>query len=220
ACSMSLALPVALSALWMSCMALSLPPVVEMGGAIVTAVEQEQLVASQQREQRQWIAQAEQQLQQLLNSKALSMEQVAQLWNKWTTEARGKPLKHKKLLKMLYPVLGAVVLAKLILLPLILKWLTALSASSFVMGKIALLTAGLLAFKSIMSAGHAHDRLEIIHSAAPALKSYHHAELSSSGSSWMPIRQHYVPLGMAKEPTYRVAPSASLDAKEIYKPFL
>lgn len=120
--------------------------------------------------------------------------------------ARGKHHKQKKLLKMLYPLLGAAVLAKLILLPLILKWLTALSASSFVMGKIALLTAGLLAFKSIMSSGHAHhDRLEIIHSSAPTYKSYHHSDLSSSGSSWMPMRQPYIPLGMAKDATaYRL----------------
>lgn len=129
--------------------------------------------------------------------------------------ARGKQHKHKKLLKSLYPLLGAAVVAKLILLPLILKWLTALSASSFVMGKIALLTAGLLAFKSIMSSGHARDRLEIIHSSAPSYKSYHQPDLSSSGSSWMPIRQHYIPLGVAKDAAYRLTPG-SLDSK----PFL
>ncbi|XP_030562734.1 uncharacterized protein LOC115764038 [Drosophila novamexicana] len=176
----------------------SLPPAVQLGGAIVAAVEQD---AEQEAEQeaaataeQRWLPLAEQQLRQLLSSE-LSVEQLAKLLDNWTTEARGKQHKQKKLLKMLYPLLGAAVLAKLILLPLILKWLTALSASSFVMGKIALAAAGLLALKSIMSP--THERLEIVHASAPALKSYH-GDLSSSGTSWMPIRQHYIPLGVAK----------------------
>lgn len=222
--------------------ALSLPPAVQMGGAIVAAVEadvEKALATTQQRHQRELITQAEQQLQKLLNNE-LSAEQVAQLLDNWMAEgepraqyviiycnnhvlclplARGKHHKHKKLLKMVYPLLGAAAVAKLILLPLILKWLTALSASSFVMGKIALLTAGLLAFKSIMSSGHARDRLEIIHSSAPTYKSYHQPDLSSSGSSWMPIRQHYIPLGVSKDAAYRLTPGG-LDSKELYKPFL
>ncbi|XP_064550771.1 uncharacterized protein Osi13 [Drosophila montana] len=173
----------------------SLPPAVQLGGAIVAAVEQdaEQEEAAATAEQR-WLPLVEQQLRQLLGSE-LSAEQLAKLLDNWTTEARGKKHKQKKLLKMLYPLLGAAVLAKLILLPLILKWLTALSASSFVMGKIALAAAGLLALKSIMSP--AHERLEIVHASAPSLKSYH-GDLSSSGTSWMPLRQHYIPLGVAK----------------------
>lgn len=101
---------------------------------------------------------------------------------------------------MLFPLLSAAVLAKFILLPLILKWLTALSASSFVMGKIALAAAGLLALKSMMSP--THERLEIVHASAPTIKSYH-GDLSSSGSNWIPLRQHYIPLGVAKDATYR-----------------
>ncbi|EDV90709.1 uncharacterized protein LOC6569766 [Drosophila grimshawi] len=188
----------------------SLPPAVQLGGAIVAAVEQDaeqeavaEAAAAETAEQR-WLQLAEQKLR-MLFSDELSAGQVTEVLENWTAEARGKHRKHKKMLKMLYPLLGAAVLAKLVLLPLILKWLTALSASSFVMGKIALAAAGLLALKSMMT----HDRLEIVHatSYAPALKSYH-ADLSSAGSSWMPIKQHYIPLNVAK------------DGKNLYKPFL
>ncbi|ALC46823.1 Osi13 [Drosophila busckii] len=183
-----------------------LPPAVQLGGAIVAAVEQdvEQDEAELERRQRAWLTHAERQVYKFLNDE-LSSEQVLSLLDNWSSQARGKHHKQKKLLKMLYPLLGAAVLAKVILLPLILKWLTALSASSFVMGKIALAASGLLALKSIMSAGHARDRLEIIHSSAPSLKAYH-GDLSSSGSSWLPIRPHYIPLGVSN--------------KDVYKPFL
>ncbi|KAH8311082.1 hypothetical protein KR044_004228, partial [Drosophila immigrans] len=181
--------------------AYSLPPAVQLGGVVVAAVEQhaeqELATVAKQRQERE-------QLSKLLNNE-LSAEQVASFLDTWIAEeARGKHSKKpKKLLKMLYPLLGAAVLAKLILLPLILKWLTALSASSFVMGKIALVTSGLLAFKSMLSNLHARDRVEIVHSSVPTLKSYH-GDLSSSGSSWMPMRHPYIPLGISKDLAYRV----------------
>ncbi|KAM8705233.1 hypothetical protein ACLKA7_009658 [Drosophila subpalustris] len=196
--------------------AYSLPPAVQLGGAIVAAVEQDteqELAASEQRLEREFLEQAEQQLRKLFGNE-LSAEEVTNLLNNWTAEGRGKHHKNKKLLKTLFPLLGAAVLAKLILLPLILKWLTALSASSFVMGKIALAAAGLLALKSILSSGHARDRLEIIHSSAPSYKSYH-GDLSSSDSTWMPIRRPYIPLGMSKEVAFRV-PSSTIKGQ----PFL
>lgn len=114
-------------------------------------------------------------------------------------------------MKIVYPLLVAAALAKMVLLPLILKWLTALSTSSFIMGKIALVTSGLLALKYILSSGNARDRLEIIHSSVPAIKGYHAGtDLSGSGSTWMPIRQPYIPLGLAKDHNY----------ENLYKPFL
>ncbi|KAH8402761.1 hypothetical protein KR215_010278, partial [Drosophila sulfurigaster] len=206
--------------------AYSLPPAVQLGGVVVAAVEQhaaQEFAVARQRQEREWLEQTAQQLSKLLQNK-LSAEQVASFLDTWTTEGlqttfqptvciililatgRGKhSKKSKKLLKLLYPLLGAAVLAKLILLPLILKWLTALSASSFVMGKIALATSGLLAFKSMISNTHAHDRVEIVHSSAPTLKSYH-SDLSSSGSSWMPMRHPYIPLAIAKDAAYRMPP--------------
>ncbi|XP_062126787.1 uncharacterized protein LOC133839343 [Drosophila sulfurigaster albostrigata] len=199
--------------------AYSLPPAVQLGGVVVAAVEQhaaQEMAVARQRQEREWLEQTAQQLSKLLQNK-LSAEQVASFLDTWTAEGRGKhSKKSKKLLKLLYPLLGAAVLAKLILLPLILKWLTALSASSFVMGKIALATSGLLAFKSMLSNTHAHDRVEIVHSSAPTLKSYH-SDLSSSGSSWMPMRHPYIPLAITKDAAYRMPP---LSTKEVNKPFL
>ncbi|XP_022220790.1 uncharacterized protein LOC111072992 [Drosophila obscura] len=197
-----------------------LPPAVQLGGAIVAAVEQdaEQEAATEEhhRVQREWLQIAELQLQKLLNDQ-LSAEEMGNMLDTWIAEGRGKhqhKKQQKKLAKMLYPVLAAAALAKIVLLPLVLKWLTALSTSSFVMGKIALVTSGLLALKWIISGGgHARDRLEIIHSSIPAIKGLHglsaHADLSPSDSSWMPIRPPYIPLGVTKEhgPTF-------------YKPFL
>ncbi|EDW14706.1 uncharacterized protein LOC6573154 [Drosophila mojavensis] len=181
-----------------------LPPAVQLGGAIVAAVEQdaeqqeEELAAAATVTEQRWLQSAEQQLERVLSGE-LSGQQLSQLLGNWSAEARGKHHKHKKLMKMLFPLVSAAVLAKFILLPLILKWLTALSASSFVMGKIALAAAGLLALKSMMSP--THERLEIVHASAPTIKSYH-GDLSSSGSSWIPLRQHYIPLGVAKD-SYR-----------------
>jgi len=123
---------------------------------------------------------------------------------------RGKHKKQKKLMKMVYPLLAAAAVAKIVLLPLVLKWLTALSTSSFIMGKIALATSGLLALKWILSGGHAHDRLEIVHSHAPLIKGLHGTDLSSSGNSWMPIRQPFIPLGLSKDHNF----------DNLYKPFL
>ncbi|XP_034662190.1 uncharacterized protein LOC117897453 [Drosophila subobscura] len=206
-----------------------LPPAVQLGGAIVAAVEQdaEQEAAAeeqhqhQHRVQREWLQVAELQLQKLLNDQ-LSAEELGSMLDTWMTaeaeaEGRGKhqqKKQQKKLAKMLYPVLAAAAVAKIVLLPLVLKWLTALSTSSFVMGKIALATSGLLALKWIMSSGgHARDRLEIIHSSVPAIKGLHafsaHGDLTPSDSSWMPMRPPYIPLGVTKEhgPTF-------------YKPFL
>ncbi|XP_034127354.1 uncharacterized protein LOC117583241 [Drosophila guanche] len=207
-----------------------LPPAVQLGGAIVAAVEQdaEQEAAAaeeqhqhqhQHRVQREWLQTAELQLQKLLNDQ-LSAEELGNMLDTWMTaeaEGRGKhqqKKQQKKLAKMLYPVLAAAAVAKIVLLPLVLKWLTALSTSSFVMGKIALATSGLLALKWIMSSGgHARDRLEIIHSSVPAFKGLHalaaHGDLTPSDSSWMPMRPPYIPLGVTKEhgPTF-------------YKPFL
>ncbi|XP_034487486.1 uncharacterized protein LOC117791726 [Drosophila innubila] len=199
--------------------AYSLPPVVQLGGAVV-ALEQDteqEKAASEQRLARVWLEQADQLLRKLFNNE-LSAEEATNMLHSWPNEGRGKQHKNKKLLKTLYPLFGAAVLAKLILLPLILKWLTALSASSFVMGKIALASAGLLALKSILSSGHARDRLEIIHSSAPTFKSYH-SDLSSSDSSWMPIRRPFIPIGMSKDATFRVPPTG-IKAQDLYKPFL
>ncbi|XP_017037783.1 uncharacterized protein Osi13 [Drosophila kikkawai] len=194
--------------------AYSLPPVVQMGGAIVAAVEQdaehEAATAEQLRLEREWIAVAENQLQRLITEE-LSVEQVKNLLDAWKPEGRGKHKKQKKLMKMVYPMLVAAALAKLVILPLVLKWLTALSTSSFVMGKIALVTSGLLALRYILSNGNARDRLEIIHSSVPAIKGYHApTDLSGSGSTWMPMRQTYIPLGLAKDHNY----------DNVYKPFL
>ncbi|KAH8295185.1 hypothetical protein KR018_008384 [Drosophila ironensis] len=188
----------------------ALPPLVQLGGAIVAAVEQdaEQEAVSEQ-VQREWLAVAQSQFQRILHDD-LSAEEVNQMLESWKIEGRGKHKKQKKLMKMIYPMLAAAALAKLVLLPLILKWLTALSTSSFVMGKIALATSGLLALKWIMSSGHAHDRLEIIHSSAPAIKGFHAADLSGSGSTWMPVRQPYIPVGLSKDQSY----------DNFYKPFL
>eukprot|EP00099_Drosophila_melanogaster_P022212 NP_649634.1 osiris 13 [Drosophila melanogaster] len=189
--------------------AYTLPPVVQMGGAIVAAVEQdaEQEAAAEERQrvERHWLSMAETQLHSLITDD-LSTEEVNNMLETWSTEGRGKHKKQKKLMKMVYPLLAAVAVAKVVLLPLILKWLTALSTSSFVMGKIALVTSGILALKWILSGGHAHDRLEIIHSHAPLVKGLHASDLSSSGSSWMPIRQPFIPL-VSKDPN-------------LYKPFL
>lgn len=69
----------------------SLPPAVQLGGAIVAAVEQD---AEQEAEQeaaataeQRWLPLAEQQLRQLLSSE-LSVEQLAKLLDNWTTEGR------------------------------------------------------------------------------------------------------------------------------------
>ncbi|KAH8344438.1 hypothetical protein KR084_011708 [Drosophila pseudotakahashii] len=192
--------------------AYSLPPMVQMGGAIVAAVEQDaeqEAATEQQRMEREWLTMAEAQFHSLINDD-LSPEEVNNMLESWSNEGRGKHKTQKKLMKMVYPLLAAAAVAKVVLLPLILKWLTALSTSSFVMGKIALATSGLLALKWIMSGGHAHDRLEIIHSHAPLVKGLHGSDLSSSGSSWMPIRQPFIPLGLSKDHNF----------DNLYKPFL
>lgn len=89
---------ITLAVLCMSCSigrggAVSLPPAVQMGGAVVAAVEQDVekalATSSQQRHQRELITQAEQQLHKLLNNE-LSAEQVAQLVDTWMAE--GKPM--------------------------------------------------------------------------------------------------------------------------------
>lgn len=67
--------------------AVSLPPTVRMAGAIVAAVEQDVENVRQQRND--WISQAEQQLQKLLNNQ-LSTDQVAQLLENWMSEGKGK----------------------------------------------------------------------------------------------------------------------------------
>ncbi|XP_016995811.1 uncharacterized protein Osi13 [Drosophila takahashii] len=203
-----------LQLLWMVSFggAYSLPPVVQMGGAIVAAVEQdaEQEAASEQQQmEREWLTMAEAQFHSLINED-LSPEEVNNMLEIWSNEGRGKHKKQKKLMKMIYPLLAAAAVAKVVLLPLVLKWLTALSTSSFVMGKIALATSGLLALKWILSGGHAHDRLEIVHSHAPLVKGLHGTDLSSSGSSWMPIRQPFIPLGLSKDHNF----------DNLYKPFL
>ncbi|XP_041673737.1 uncharacterized protein LOC108115272, partial [Drosophila eugracilis] len=193
--------------------AYSLPPAVQLGGAIVAAVEQdaEQEAATEERQrlEREWLSMAETQFNNLINDD-LSPHEVNNMLESWSTEGRGKHKKQKKLMKMVYPLLAAAAVAKIVLLPLVLKWLTALSASSFVMGKIALATSGLLALKYILSGGHAHDRLEIVHSHAPVVKGLHGTDLSSSGSSWMPIRQPFIPLGLSKDHNF----------DNLYKPFL
>ncbi|XP_039231640.1 uncharacterized protein LOC6537586 isoform X2 [Drosophila yakuba] len=170
----------------------TLPPVVQMGGAIVAAVEQdaEQEAAAEERQrvERQWLSMAETQLHSLIRDD-LSPDAVNKMLETWSTEGRA--------------------IAKMVLLPLVLKWLTALSTSSFVMGKIALVTSGVLALKWILAGGHARDRLEIVHSHTPLVKGLHGSDLSSSGSSWIPIRQPFIPL---------VSKDHNLD--NLYKPFL
>ncbi|KAI8044339.1 uncharacterized protein LOC128262695 [Drosophila gunungcola] len=193
--------------------AYSLPPVVQLGGAIVAAVEQdaEQEAATEERQrvEREWLTKAETQLHSLINDD-VSVEEVNNMLDSWSTEGRGKNKKQKKLMKMIYPLLAAAAVAKVVLLPLVLKWLTALSASSFVMGKIALATSGLLALRYILSGGHGHDRLEIIHSHGPAVKGLHGTDLSAGASNWMPIRQPFIPLGISKDHNF----------ENLYKPFL
>lgn len=92
-CSMLITLAV----LCMSCSiagigAFSLPPAVQMGGAIVAAVEADvEKVRQQQRNDVVWISQAEQELQKLLNNE-LSTEQVAHLLDNWMSEGRRKDI--------------------------------------------------------------------------------------------------------------------------------
>ncbi|XP_017046586.1 uncharacterized protein LOC108091752 [Drosophila ficusphila] len=191
----------------------SLPPVVQMGGAIVAAVEQdaEQEAAHEERQQveREWLALAETQFQSLINDD-LSPEEVNNMLESWAAEGRGRHKKQKKLMKMVYPLLAAAALAKLVLLPLVLKWLTALSTSSFVMSKIALAISGILALRWILSGGNVRDRLEIVHSHAPSIKGLHGVDITSSGSSWMPVRQSFIPVGLSKDQNF----------DNLYKPFL
>lgn len=67
--------------------AFSLPPAVQMGGAIVAAVEADVEKVRQQQRNVVWISQAEQQLQKLLNNE-LSAEQVAHLLDNWMSEGK------------------------------------------------------------------------------------------------------------------------------------
>ncbi|XP_030371703.1 uncharacterized protein LOC115621989 [Scaptodrosophila lebanonensis] len=201
----------------------SVPPAVQLGSAIVAAVEQdaEEEAEMEQRLQRAWLQSAEQQLWRFINGE-LSGQELSRSVKAWQDEARGKHHKHKKLLKMLYPLLGAALLAKLVLLPLVLKALTALSSSSFVMGKIALITSSFLVLKWIFSSGHAHDRLEIIHAMAPSLKAHATEDIYASGSSWWPMRQRYIPLGpgaAGKDAAYRY-PQHNYEALQLDRPFL
>lgn len=66
-----------------------LPPAVQMGGAIVAAVEEDVVEKVRQQQERNvvWISQAEQQLQKLLNNE-LSAEQVAHLLDNWMSEGK------------------------------------------------------------------------------------------------------------------------------------
>ncbi|XP_067631261.1 uncharacterized protein Osi13 [Eurosta solidaginis] len=96
------------------------------------------------------------------------------------SEGRGR-YKRRKIMKYLQPILVSVLVIKFILLPLALKALTALSASSFVMSKIALATAGIFVLKWLLSSsddgvgydGGAKERIEIVHLPLPLMKPYH-----------------------------------------------
>jgi len=69
--------------------AYSLPPVVQMGGAIVAAVEQdaeqEAAIEEQQRVDRQWLTMAESQFNSLINDD-LSPEEVNNMLQSWSNE--------------------------------------------------------------------------------------------------------------------------------------
>lgn len=75
----------------------SLPPVVQLGGAIVAAVEedaeQEAAAAQQQQVEREWIAVAENQLQRLITEE-LSAEEVKNMLESWSTEGEVLTIKY------------------------------------------------------------------------------------------------------------------------------
>ncbi|CAD6993253.1 unnamed protein product [Ceratitis capitata] len=119
----------------------------------------------------------------------VSLRNLAQELN----EGRGRH-KRRKMLKYLQPLLIGVLIVKFILLPLVLKTLTALSTSSFVMSKIALAAAGLLVLKWLLTGsgdggggydGGAKERthVEIVHLPVPLTKSYHRGGGGGAGVS-------------------------------------
>ncbi|XP_011182645.2 uncharacterized protein LOC105212401 [Zeugodacus cucurbitae] len=158
-------------------------------------------------------------------------------------EERGRR-KRRKMLKYLQPLLIGFLIVKFIIFPLVLKTLTALSTSSFVMSKIALALAGLLVLKWLLSGsgdGGGYDggtkertHLEIVHLPIPLTKAYQRGnivvggvgnggwdDLSLSGSSSVfaikhPNKPHkYIPVGNMKEIAHVVAAAAAADAADI-----
>ncbi|XP_017491363.1 PREDICTED: uncharacterized protein LOC108379521 [Rhagoletis zephyria] len=155
------------------------------------------------------------------------------------SEGRGK-YKRRKMLKYLQPLLVGVLIVKFILLPLVLKTLTALSTSSFVMSKIALATAGLFVLKWLFSGsedgsgynGGVKERthFEIVHLPLPLTKTYQRgnaggdvvggwSDLSLSGSNSILAVKHannkpskYIPVNSAKEMAHMVAAAVATDS--------
>ncbi|XP_075144506.1 protein Osi13 [Haematobia irritans] len=86
---------------------------------------------------------------------------------------RGKSHKYKKLSKTLYPLFVGVLIAKVVLIPLMLKMLTAISTAALIMSKISLITTGLLILKWIISGQNSEGQqtqFELIY--VPPLKTY------------------------------------------------
>ncbi|XP_018797108.1 PREDICTED: uncharacterized protein LOC108973989 [Bactrocera latifrons] len=157
-------------------------------------------------------------------------------------EERGRR-KRRKMLKYLQPILIGFLIMKFIIFPLVLKTLTALSTSSFVMSKIALAITGLLVLKWLISGsgdgggydGGAKDRthLEIVHLPFPLTKAYHKGnvggggaafggwdDLASSGSSNVFAIRHggkphkYIPVNNLKHMAHVVAAATVADAAD------
>ncbi|XP_073820277.1 protein Osi13 [Musca autumnalis] len=83
-------------------------------------------------------------------------------------KGRGKSHKYKKISKTLYPLFMGVLIAKVVLIPLILKMLTAISTAALVMSKISLITTGLLALKWIFSGnGEQATQFELVYVPPP-----------------------------------------------------
>lgn len=146
-------------------------------------------------------------------------------------------------MKYLQPILIGFLIVKFIIFPLVLKTLTALSTSSFVMSKIALAIAGLLVLKWLLSGsgdgggydGGAKERthLEIVHLPFPLTKAYHRGnvgaggaafggwdDLASSGSNSVFAIKHgskshkYIPVSNVKQMAHVVAAAAVADAED------
>ncbi|KNC21376.1 hypothetical protein FF38_12532 [Lucilia cuprina] len=144
----------------------------------------------------------------------LLLEQVLQ-----DIEGRGKSQRYKKLTKFMYPLFMGVLVAKIVLIPLILKMLTAISASALVMGKIALIATGFIALSSIFSHGiyDTKDRFELIYlpngrpyrSTTGGFSLYDDQSWSDSNNQYAVVapaaagqQQKYIPVNLKPEFTY------------------
>ncbi|XP_054728862.1 uncharacterized protein LOC129237905 [Anastrepha obliqua] len=171
------------------------------------------------------------------NDGLATLESLTKAFNE-VHSGRGR-YKRRKMLKYLQPVLIGVLIVKFILLPLILKTLTALSTSSFVISKIALATAGLVLLKWLLTGssdgggydGGAKERthLEIVHLPIPLTKPYQRGnvgvgvvgswdDLSGSGSNKLLAIKHankphkYIPVNGGKEMAHMVAAAVAADS--------